>query len=141
MTFKPFAPRPTAFDGVLTHAPYRLKLWRIHLPDQPFEAARFEPGLTMALDALPRALRPGDPGLGFLIRHQGDGADYVILGRWARENELPILVWRDLDDGWRPAGPDEFVCVWDLDVVWRERNAYVAAMLSGRSDPEAYLAA
>jgi len=43
--------------------------------------------------------------------------------------------------GWRPANDSESVCVWDLEVLWRERQAYVATVLRpGGSDIEAYLA-
>ena len=34
---------------------------------------------------------------------------------------------------WRPAGPSESFCIWDLCVLWHEREAYVRTMLNGSS--------
>jgi hypothetical protein len=70
--------------------------------------------------------------------HQGRG-DYLVLGWWDNENELPlrVLVWGE--SGWREARGSESVCVWDLRILWHERDAYVATVLSGR-DPADYLA-
>jgi hypothetical protein len=96
----------------------------------------------MAEAALPRpAISDGRPGLGFLIAHQGRTAAYVVLGWWDQENELPIKVFvRRGDDPWRPARDAESICVWDLEVLWAEREAYVQAMLRpDGSDPAAYL--
>ena len=43
---------------------------------------------------------------------------------------------------WRPAGVNESFCVWDLRVIWWEREAYVGTMLTGRANAlESYLAA
>ncbi len=53
---------------------------------------------------------------------------------------MPIRVWVRDGDSWRAAANGESVCVWDLRVLWWEREAYVATMLAGRSDGrEAYL--
>ncbi|NNC63222.1 MAG: hypothetical protein HKN84_00430 [Gammaproteobacteria bacterium] len=46
------------------------------------------------------------------------------------------------DDGFRPAMRGESFGVWDLRVIWSEREAYVATVLAGREGGiEAYLAA
>jgi hypothetical protein len=39
---------------------------------------------------------------------------------------------------WRPARESESVCVWDLEVIWLERQAYVQTVLGG-GDVEGYL--
>ena len=63
-----------------------------------------------------------------------------MLGWWERENELPIRVFVRAADGWRPAADGESFCVWDLRVIWWEREAYVNTLLAGRP-PEEYLGA
>ncbi len=84
----------------------------------------------MAMAELPQPAQiVGRPGLGFLICHQGRTGDYTILCWWDRENELPIRVFVRDDQGWRPARGSESVCVWDLEVIWHERCAYVESML------------
>ena len=76
------------------------------------------------------------------IEHHGATGDYLVVGWWDRENELPTRVYYRGPDGWRAAAGGESFCVWDLRVMWWEREAYVATVLSGRADgAEAYLAA
>jgi hypothetical protein len=44
-------------------------------------------------------------------------------------------------EGWRPAAGGESFCVWDLRVIWWEREAYVTTVLAGRpGGVEAYVA-
>lgn len=60
--------------------------------------------------------------------------DYLILCRWDRQNELPTHVFVADDTGWRPAADQESFCVWDLRVIWWEREAYVATVLAEQAD-------
>lgn len=83
----------------------------------------------------------GRCGAGFLIEHQGNSLDYLVLGWWDRENELPLRVYvRDAGTPWRAARGGESVCVWDLQVVWAERPAYVGTVMNpAMGDVAAYL--
>ena len=87
----------------------------------------------------------GRPGVGFVIAHQGQTANYTVLAWWDRENELPLRVFVDEaknGDGWRPNEADESVCVWDLEILWKERQAYVDHVLRpGGGSVEGYLEA
>ena len=143
---RPFAPRPITFRDVVEHDGWRLKRYTITTGVSVDEWSDFAPGDALALDALPRPARTAErAGVGFLIQHRGAGADYVVLGWWDRENELPVrVVVRDQVPGatWRPARASESFCVWDLQVIAHERDAYVATVLA-EGDPaaaERYLA-
>ena len=140
--FRPYAPRPVQFCVVAEPRGYRLKQYVI-VYDGPFRGDDFRDGLRLAFEALPAPAVTADrPGVGFAIAHQGNGADYVVLGWWDRENELPLRVFvrpQTPDGAWRPARGGESVCVWDLEVIWFERQAYVQTVLGGE-DVEAYLA-
>ena len=142
---QPYSPRAIAFTGIADLAGYRLKQYTVVYGDQRFDAARFADGVDLAAAALPQpATTTGRPGLGLIIRHQGRGADYVVLGWWDRENELPLRVFVSPDgqpQSWRPSAASESICVWDLEILWAEREAYVATVLSPRGgDVEGYLA-
>lgn len=140
--YAPYAPRATGFHGVIERAGHRLKAYSVRYGDQPFDRSAHDEGLEMALASLPEADRAaGRPGLGFVIVHRGRGMDYVILAWWDRENELPVRVFVREDGPWRPARESESFCVWDLEIVAAERDAYVETVLSGDagSGPEAYL--
>ena len=139
----PYQPRPVVFHGIETHAGWRIKRYAIHLPGGTFEAERFTPALSLAHDALPSPdIAAGRPGAAVLIEHQGAGVDYLVLGWWDRENEIPLLVWVNDGDGWRTARRGESVCVWDLAVLWSEREAWVRhGMRSGGADLDSWAAA
>lgn len=72
--------------------------------------------------------------------HRGRDVDYVVQAWWDRENELPVRVYVRDDGPWRAARNGESFCVWDLEIMNHERNAYVETVLSGEANgPEAYL--
>ena len=134
---EPFAPRACTFDGVHDHKGWRIKLYSVLYGEEPASGDYFADGEELALAALPRpATSGGRPGLAVLIRHQGRGMNYVVLFWWDRENELPIQVFVDEGKGWRAAEGSESVCVWDLEIIWAERNAYVDHVLSASDAPD-----
>jgi hypothetical protein len=141
-SFRPYAPRPVRFRGLEHPAGYRIKRYDIAFAG-PFRETDFADGLRLAFASLPAPAVTADrPGVGFVIAHQGNGADYVVLGWWDRENELPVRVFvRPQAPGgrWRPARENESVCVWDIEVIWSERQAYVQTVLGG-GDVDGYLA-
>ena len=48
-----------------------------------------------------------------------------------------VLVRGFEDDArWRPAGERESICVWDLAVLWHEREAYVRHVLGPAQGPD-----
>ncbi len=140
-----YAPRRIRFLDVRSHAGWRLKTYSVSIAG-PIVASSFAQGTELALAALPApAHADGRAGAGLLILHHGRGMDYVVLGWWDRENELPLRVFvREQQAGaaWRAAQGAESVCVWDLDVIWQEREAWVQTVLAeGRPESvDAYLA-
>ncbi len=137
---QPFRPRPARFHGLRHREGWRLKLYSIVHDGAPAELAAFEEGIGLAVRALPLpAATEERPGAGFVIAHRGRTAFYVVLAWWDRENELPLRVWIRAADGgeaWRPAEGGESFCAWDLQVLWFEREAYVATVLAeGGADP------
>ncbi len=139
---QPFAPRALASGPPLIDAGWRLKSYGIAWGGHP-RLAGDEPGcLELLWDALPDpAEAEGRPGVGWVILHLGRDADYLVLGWWDRENELPVRIWvREGGNPWRPAGGSESFCVWDLEVISHERDAYVRHVLRpGAPGVEAYL--
>jgi hypothetical protein len=139
--FARYQPRSLNFLGVESVAEHQLKVYAIQYGDRLFDRRRFADGCELAAAALPSGSTDVCPGLGFMVLHQGATGDYLILCWWDRENELPTRVYVRGPEGWRPAFGGESFCVWDLSVMWWEREAYVASMLSGQTGGrEAYLA-
>jgi hypothetical protein len=140
LDYTPFVSRPAAFHAIVEHAGHHLKAYSVRHGERPFDWEDHREGIEMALAALPEA-KPaeGRPGLGFLIVHRGRAAEYVVLGWWDRENELPVRVFVHNAGPWRPARGGESFCVWDLELFAHERDAYVETVLAD-GDVEAYLA-
>ena len=139
----PYSPRPIRFHGLVTFEGWVLKRYTIALPGADSNPTsddwtEFARGRQLAFEELPAPARTDvRPGVGFVIEHRGAGADYVVLGWWDRENELPTRIKvRDQRPGsqWRVAGPSESFCVWDLQVIAFERDAYVTTMLARSAD-------
>jgi hypothetical protein len=142
MSLTSYEPRPLTPLGVVELHGFRLKAYSIVYGDAPFHRERFDAGLRLAERELPApALTAGRPGVGFVVLHQSRTGPYLALGWWDNENELPVRVFLEDAAGWRVAAGGESFCVWDLRVVWHEREAYVRTMLGGEADKGAYLAA
>jgi hypothetical protein len=142
---KPFEPRPVRFHGLREHAGWRLKLYSIAAGGAAIDWAAYQEGLAMAYASLPSpAVTPARPGVGFVIAHRGGSAWYIVLAWWDQENELPMRVFvcaLGAEGVWRMAHASESICVWDLEVIWFEREAYVATVLAseGGGGVETYL--
>ncbi len=128
-----YAPRQVTVAPARTVRGYRLKEYRVVPVGVEFEPQRFGNAEALIATQLPPTVDPdlGRPGVGFFIAHQGATADYLVLAWWDQQNELPLRVWCRADDGWRPARASESVCVWDLEIIWFERNAWIETALSG----------
>lgn len=139
--FSPFHTRTHEFIGLQLVGGCQLKVYSVRFDAQPPAAERFADGLARAAATLPAPdLDSGRPGVGFAICHQGNTSDYLVVGCWDQENELPLQVYLRDGSGWRVARARESFCVWDLEIIWFERNAYVETVLAPHgASCEAYL--
>ena len=130
----PYAARRIAPLARLSVDDWELKRYSVSHTGQVFDEARFSGGVALARAVLPQPARTAErPGVGFLVLHQGNGIDYTVLAWWDRENELPLRVFvceRPGSNAWRAARDSESICVWDLQVIWAEREAYVGTVLA-----------
>jgi hypothetical protein len=133
-----YEPRPIRFDRVREVDGWRLKVYTVTYGTTSVDSSAFGPAMAMVDAALPRPpITPSRHGVGFVILHQGRTALYCVLGWWDNENELSLRVFvRGLESSaeWRPARGAESVCVWDLQIIGFERDAYVATLLTGDAD-------
>lgn len=132
--YTPFRPRViTALPAVDVDG-FHLKRYAVAPAGSAFDETRFSGAVDGLTASLPQVdIARGCPGAGFLILHQGVTGDYAILSWWDRENELPTHVWIRQGQVWAPARDAESFCVWDLELIWFERNAWIETVLSGMS--------
>lgn len=140
-----YRPRPVRFLELLELGPWRIKLYGLNA-----EHKRLLPELVKAAKELARKVLPSGGeandayGVGFAGVHCGIDSNFIFFDWWANENELHHHVFtssmeRPLDI--RPAPDGVTACVYDLQVMWFERNAWVEKVLSNPEGPdvEAYL--
>ena len=136
---QPYLPRPVTPLGVMTFGNWALKRYAIRYPlaDGEADFAAAHPLVTQWLP--PQAQTPQRPGVGFLIEHQGKTMNYLVAGWWDNENELRMSVWVTDNGVWRRAREESF-CVWDMQVMAFERDAFVRMLLQEQPDRAGYLA-
>jgi len=140
--YTPYLRRQIESYGVRDISGQKFKLYSILYGGEPMRWESFGHGIDQATKLIPPPdQKAGRPGLGFIIAHQGATADYLIVCWWANQNELPMLLFVRDGDKWRRSAEDESVCVWDLEVIWFERNAYIETVLAadGHNAADAYL--
>lgn len=142
---EPYSPRPFRFLEL-----WEVDGWRIKVYGIAYQRGLPRPELVEAAkeQALPHLENNSDPhyGTGFLGVHDGRGANFVFIDYWADENELHHHVYISPTDdvaNFRYATPTGLIaCVWDLQLLSFERQAWVETVLANPEGPdvEAYLA-
>ena len=139
-----YSPRPIRLIELLEHDGWRFKLYAITYRAEAFDRASFDSAMLIALKELPSpAITAQRPGVGFMICHRGRGWDYLVVCWWDNQNELPMHIYvrpRDASVPWRRARDSESICVWDLQVINFERDAYVREVLAAEQSVDCYLA-
>lgn len=74
----------------------------------------------------------------FAIFHDGTNAQYFVLAWWGNGNELFTSVSVRELSGWVVDSERYSFCLWDLEILWAERNIYIETMYSGNPDLDAY---
>lgn len=77
----------------------------------------------------------------FAVLHEGAAARYLVLCWWAQENELLTCVSVEERPGEWTCDPDRHsFCVWDLEILWAERNLFLETVYTTEPDLAAYRA-
>lgn len=76
----------------------------------------------------------------FAIFHDGAGMEYLILAWWGNDNELLTSVSVQTKSGWIEDPTKYSFCVYDLEVIWQERNYFVEFIYCEKPSLESYRA-
>ena len=61
----------------------------------------------------------------FVIFHDGSTCDYLVLIWWQNDNELFTSVSVKVDGEWVEDPTKYSFCLYDLEIMWTERNIYI----------------
>ena len=140
-----YAPREVRWLGELDSDGWRLKRYGIVGPGQMLAMDGLGDWEDRCAEMLPgEGADAGRPGVGFVIVHAGNGWEYLVVCWWDSGNELCVrmLTRRVGEVVWGEPLETQSFCVWDMELMWHERNAYVECVLcDARGDLDGYLKA
>jgi len=61
----------------------------------------------------------------FVIFHKGESCNYLVFVWWGNDNELFTSVSVEVDDVWVEDPSKYSFCLYDMEVMWMERNIYI----------------
>lgn len=134
-----FKPRKIEFSRLLSRDGWDFKVYHINAEGNAVDASRYEQGIGIILpDLLSRETLRHSPNVGYIICHEGSSMSYLVACVWGNDNELfvEVRVWEK--DRWINSREYSF-CLYDMEVMWFERNAYIFSIYSGQPDREQYL--
>jgi hypothetical protein len=146
-SFKPYQDRTIAFYSLAIIDVWRIKIYTIS-HQSTFTA---DATLQAAIQQLPDWLQIAEESnlpiyeLGFLIVHEGVDGVWILLHWWTGGEMLGSRVYfanADAPDHIEPnAYPFGLVCVWELEVIQHEREAWMEQVLrkANAPDMEGYL--
>lgn len=147
----PYKPRPIRFLKMMDIRGWRLKVYGICHQDGPVVDEEPDGALVAMALGVVRTKLPMPPqsderyGVGFVIVHQGQDRNWVLLDWWHdREILKQVLMSSPLDQPEKitPVKGDFLACTWELAVISFERQAWVDTVLNNPVGPdlEAYFA-
>lgn len=147
--FSPYSKRRVRPLPLLEFEDWRLKVYGVTAEGRRLDAALVNAARDAARRLLPKpgVAAPLRYGAGFVIAHAGLDANFVVIGWWGAQNELSLRVLtsppgqtRCLEE--RTNAEGSVACVWDMAILWAEREAWVTHVLRpGGADFEGYLTA
>ena len=142
-----YKPRPVRFLEVYRHSDWLVKIYSISIRNEFVNESTIE----YAKQQLSKWLHNSNCHtldnykLATLILHEGKEGCFAIINWWVDENMLQHFVYLAKNE--EPTSFELYsdngiiVCVWEMAVLWFERNAWVENILMQASDPDvnAYL--
>ncbi|MGR5066085.1 hypothetical protein [Photobacterium sp. DNB22_13_2] len=64
----------------------------------------------------------------FAIFHNGESLKYLVLVWWGNDNELFTSVSVEVNGCWVIEPTKYSFCLYDMEVMWKERNIYIQTM-------------
>ena len=143
--------RPVRFLNLAEYAGWRIKVYGIRFTQ---DGSQFEPKPDRSIIALAQqamlkqlptpAVTDSRYGVGFLIIHQGQHRNWLLLDWWTDQEILKQLLFSsplDAPDQITRAENDLLACTWEMAIHGFERQAWIDTVLNNQAGPdlEAYL--
>lgn len=136
----PYQPRPIRFLEVIEHNNWLIKLYSIAIKNEKVSTTNIEK-IKPLLDTwlLKSKLHKLDTyNIATLILHEGKEGCFAIINWWIDENMLQNFVYllKEDSDQYKLFSQNGIItCVWEMAVLWHERNAWVKHVLQQHNNP------
>lgn len=137
----PYKKRPIRFVELYPHDAWQIKIYSISVKNEYVD----EQNKISAKAQLHKWLQNSDNyeldnyKIATLILHEGKEGCFAIINWWIDENMLQQHVYLASHDNPTVFKPYShkgiFACVWELAIIWFERNAWVKYVLMNNSNP------
>lgn len=142
---KEYRRRPVRFLELAEREGWRLKVYGIRFQSGPEfqtpDKALVQAAIARAFDSLERPATSSDRyGVGFLIVHQGQDRNWVLLDWWYDSEILKQRLFSSAID--KPLElssvlqSDIVACTWEMAVLGFERDAWVKTVLDNPGGPD-----
>jgi len=143
---EPFARREVRFLELWQPTGWSIKIYGLTHPRRAMPGGEFLAAVKMLAAPLLGSVAPQDHhGAGFFILHAARKANFILLDHWTGENTIRQNAYTSTFDE-----PEAFTdmtasrlvaCVWELQVLSFERQAWLDAVLANPAGPDldAYL--
>ncbi|MFT3908292.1 MAG: hypothetical protein QM737_02615 [Ferruginibacter sp.] len=139
----PYKTRPVRFIDILKHDGWQIKLYSISIKNDIVDLQTIEYAKLQLTTWLRNSSLYPLPNykVATLILHEGKEGCFAIINWWIDENMLQQFVYLATNDQ-----PTQFnlysdkgiiTCVWEMAVLWFERNAWVETVLMHPGNPDA----
>lgn len=135
-----YRPRTARFLEIWRPDEWLVKLYGLAYEEDFPPTATVEAAKRAAARVLPQPARSEDRyGIAFVIVHQGQDANWLLVDWWGSESVLhhrPLTAPLSGEGPFEPTPPGVTACVWELPLLMFERDAWVKTVLSDRDHPD-----
>ncbi len=118
--------------------PSGIKIYTISAKGQPVDQSPYLVRLAEAKRQKPVVDWSTVPS--FAVFHDGASMAYLVLAWWGNDNELFTSVSVLTSSGWIEDPTRHSFCVYDLEIMWQERNYFIECIDCEKPDLEVYRA-
>lgn len=138
---EPYKDRVIRHIGLWTYDNWQMKVYTITLNDETIKPSIVTAARQVAASVLiDHSTTSDDYGVGFIGIHHGKDANFVFVDWWANENELHHNVFisdkKNPDHLTPQTSSGAIACVWDLQLIGFERDAWVSHILCKPMEPD-----
>ncbi len=137
-----YSPRPVRFIELYEINSWRIKIYSISLKAETVSERTIKHAKKNIIEWLKKTENCNLPTykIATLILHEGKEGCFAIINWWIDENMLQLFVYlasTENPDGFKLFSNNGIItCVWELEILWFERNAWIKHVLSKHENPD-----